>query len=204
MPRHFAPGESVLRTRCDTLTPMSVARPRFDSLLREVYPELRSMAGSLVRRERPGYALQRTELVHEAFLRLFDTMDLLSEMPREAFLAMAARKMRHILIDYSRRQNAERHGGRLVRVPLFEGDLRCQGGGDELLALNCAIERLLESDERAAAVVELKFFAGFTTEEIAAILGVSDGTVESDWAHARAWLYRELTKKRPLHSLSGL
>ncbi len=183
---------------------MPVACARFESLLREVYPELRSMAGSLVRRERPGFSLQRTELVHEAFLRLFNTVDLLSDMPREAFLAMAARKMRHILIDYSRRRNAERHGGRLVRVPLFEGDHMCEGGSDELIALDCAIERLLESDERAAAVVELKFFAGFTTQEIAAILGVSEGTVESDWVHAKAWLYRELTRKHPLHSLSGL
>lgn len=175
---------------------MSVAADRFDILLRELYPELRTMAGFLVRRERAGHTLQRTALVHEAFLRLFNNIDLLT-VSRESFLALAGRQMRRILIDHARRHNAARHGGGMARVPLFESDHIWERDGDELIALDSAMERLVKVDERAASVVELKFFAGFTTDEMAAILGVSDATVESDWTHAKAWLYRELTKKPP-------
>ena len=176
---------------------LAPAEQDYKILLRELYPELRMMAGFLVRRERPDHTLQRTALVHEAFLRLFKDIESL-RLSREGFLALAGHQMRMILIDHARRHNAQRRGGVLIRVPLFESEHVWERDEDELVALGRALDRLAIFHARAASVVELKFFSGFTTGEIAAIHEVSDGTVESDWAYAKSWLYRELTKKPQL------
>lgn len=166
--------------------------PETEALIREVYPELREMAGCLMRRERAGHTLQRTALVHETFIRLFGVHPGGTTSVR-SFLALAAHQMRNILIDYARRHRSLKAGGGYSRVPLFEVEDGRAQDADALLALNEALDRLGELDERALSVVELKFFGGFTTAEAAAVLQVSDGTVEEDWHFARSWLFGALT-----------
>jgi RNA polymerase sigma-70 factor (ECF subfamily) len=167
-----------------------------ERLIRAAYPELREMAARLLRRERDGHTLQSTALVHETFLRLFKKPPD-PAMSRQEFLALAAHQMRNILIDYGRMRRAQRRGGALTRVPLFETECGFERDTDGLLALDEALNRLANLDPRLLSVVELKFFAGFTTDETAEILGVSDGTVEQDWKFSKSWLFRELTKHAP-------
>lgn len=163
------------------------------TLIYDFYPELRTMAAWLVHREGRHHTLSRTALVHEAFLRLVKNPAKLA-VSRQDFLALAAHEMRLLLIDYARRHRAQRRGGEFVRVPLMDNVRLTEQDADELMAIDQALDRLSRIRPRAGSVVELKFFAGFNTEEIARILGVSDGTVESDWTYAKAWLLRELTK----------
>lgn len=163
-----------------------------EKLIEAVYPEMRNMAERLLRGERDGHTLQSTALAHEAFIRLF------GEYPVEpdslqGFLALAAHKMRGILIDYGRKRHARKRGGSAIQVPLLENHLATASDEDTLLGLNEALERLGRVDPRALSVVELKFFCGYTNPETARILGVSDGTVESDWQFARSWLFGALT-----------
>lgn len=170
-----------------------------EELIRTVYPQLRKMAARLLSRERDNHTLQRTALVHEAFIRLFGKRPTKDCFP-QSFLGLAAHQMRQILIDYGRKHGAKKRGADFARVPLFDADCRLTRDEDSLLALNEALERLGEMDQRALSVVELKFFGGFTNAESAEILGVSDGTVEATWLHARLWLFRELTKPSPVAS----
>lgn len=165
-----------------------------EQLIRALYPELREMAGRLLRKERGHHTLQRTALAHEAFIRLFGTHPDPSLAPN-AFLSLAAHQMRNILIDYGRRRSALKRGGDFVHVPLLQIASPTSTGADVLLSLNEALERLGRLDPRSLSVVELKFFGGFTNPETAGILGVSDTTVESDWQFARSWLFGELTRK---------
>jgi RNA polymerase sigma-70 factor, ECF subfamily len=160
-----------------------------EELVSAVYYELREMAGGLLRRERRNHTLQRTALVHEAFVRLLGR-GAHHTGSVEVFLRCAAHQMRLILIDYGRRRQAVKRGGDLVRVPLWESESGAPAPDeDTLLALDEALNRLGEFDFRALRVVELKFFSGHTTGETARILDLSDGTVESDWQFARSWLY---------------
>ena len=170
------------------------------ALMQAVYPELRKIAGRLLRRERAEHTLQRTALVHEACLRLLGNVSLRNHTP-EVFLAIAAHQMRQVLVDYGRRRGAQKRGGELTRVPLLAAEFGFARDEDSLLALNEALERLGEREPRALAVVELKFFVGCTNAEAAEILAVSDGTIEAVWLHARLWLYRELN--RPVQRNSG-
>jgi len=166
-----------------------------ESLIEAVYPELREMAARLLRQERPGHTLQRTALVHEAFMRLFRGSPLeLSSLA--AFLSLAAHQMRHVLIDYARKRRSLKAGGQFTRVSLCGNETEEARDRDSLLALDEALERLRELDPRALSVVELKFFAGFTNAETARILDVSEGSIEQDWQFARSWLYGTLTSVR--------
>ena len=172
-----------------------IARERdCEELIRSVYPELREIAARLLRRERDHHTLQRTALVNEAFVRLFRGQLNLLELAPEKFLALAAHQMRHVLIDYGRKHGAKKRGKDFSRVPLFDSASSLGRDEDSLLALDQALNKLSEVDERAVSVTELKYFAGFTNEETAEILGVSDGTVESTWQFARLWLFRELSR----------
>jgi RNA polymerase sigma factor (TIGR02999 family) len=164
-----------------------------EKLIGAIYPELRAMAGRLLRKERDAHTLQRTALAHEALLRLFKNPPP-PTTPIQEFLALAAHQMRNVLIDYGRRRSAQRRGASLVRVPLCEAEVGVCRNDDEFLALDEALERLGLLDRRSLAVVELKYFSGCTTDQTAEILGVSDGTVEQDWKFARSWLHQELTK----------
>jgi RNA polymerase sigma factor (TIGR02999 family) len=156
-----------------------------------VYDELRRIAARQLRRERDDHTLQATAIVHEAYLRLSSQEGL--EWPSRAhFFAFAARLIRRILVDYARTRNRAKRGGRCETVTLVEiADLALAQSPD-LLALDQALSGLEKVDPRKSAVVELKFFAGLSLDEIAEQLGVSPETVSRDWRRARAWLYSVL------------
>lgn len=156
-----------------------------------VYEELRGIALRQLRQERGAHTLQATAIVHEAYLRLNGQAGL--EWPsRSHFFAFAAHLIRRILVDYARHRNRSKRGGLQQKVTLLEAaDLALEKSPD-LVALDEALSDLEKIDPRKAAVVELKFFAGLTIEEIAAHLAVSPETVSREWRRAKAWLYGAL------------
>jgi RNA polymerase sigma factor (TIGR02999 family) len=157
-----------------------------------VYEELHAAAEQLFRRERAGHTLQPTALVNEAFVRLIRFP--VDARSRSHFIALAARDMRQILVDHARKRDAAKRGGDGVLQRLDGQDILSPGQTVEILALDEILERLARVNEREARVVELKFFGGLTSHEIAEVLGVSERTVRNDWSFAQAWLRRELTK----------
>lgn len=172
-------------------------RASAEELLPYVYDELRMLARRYLSRERPGHTLQPTALVHEAYIKLVDQSKM-DWQGRTHFFAVGAKVMRHLLIDHARGKGRAKRGGDRQKVTLADG-LTPFGhrelDAEDLLALNQVLDRLAELDARQANVVELRFFGGLTVPEVALILGVSERTVEGDWAHARAWLKRELSRK---------
>lgn len=174
-----------------------------DQLLDDVYEELRRLAKSYLRNERSGHTLQPTALVHEAYLRLGAQKNVEWQC-RSHFFAVGARMMRRVLVDHARGRGRAKRGGDWQRLFLNQvggDDLHAFVGGDvhpdDLLDLSLRLDSLSEVDPRAAEVVELRFFGGLTVAEIADLLGVSTRTVDSDWAYARAWLRRALTRGEP-------
>lgn len=162
-----------------------------------VYDELRRLAASYIRRERPGHTLQATALVNEAYIRLISERAQ-NFQNRTHFLAIAALSMRQILVQRARRRNAAKRGGDPERITLDEQLLPAGGGGPgdvDVLALDAALERLAALDERQAKVVEMRYFGGLTVEETADALGISPATVKRHWTIARAWLRRELAQE---------
>jgi RNA polymerase sigma-70 factor (ECF subfamily) len=188
-PYRSAPEE----TNAVTHQGSSPKREAGEPLFGQAYDELRALAGAYLNRERRDHSLQATELVNEAYLRLEggsgpDWVD------RTHFFAVAARAMRRILVDYARTRGRKKRFGGLQRVTLAEGiHGRSELELDAVLDLDRAISRLAELDNRQARVVELRYFSGLGVAEVAEVLGVSKRTVEGDWAHARAWLRRELS-----------
>jgi RNA polymerase sigma-70 factor, ECF subfamily len=170
------------------------------SALGELVPlvevELRQRARRYLRRERPGHVLQTTALMNEAFVRLLNWHDV-SWQNRAHFVAMAATLMRHVLVDLARRRPKGADGGSVLIVDLpAAGEVaheRCR----DLVALDDALRDLSARDQRKARIVELRFFGGLTLEEIAEVIGVAPITVSREWAKARAWLHRELTRELP-------
>lgn len=160
-------------------------------LLAIVYDELRSLASGFFRDQKPGNTLQPTALVHEAYLKLVDQS--IHWQSRNQFFVVAAKAMRSILVDHARRKGRLRHGGDRQRVPLEDHD-QTPATLDEptVLAIDEAMSRLAELDERKARLVELRFFAGLTSEEAADALGIARSTAAEEWRIARAWLYSEL------------
>jgi RNA polymerase sigma factor (TIGR02999 family) len=170
----------------------------------QVYDELRRLAASYLRRERPGQTLQPTALVHEAFLRLSKEKNP-PWQNRTHFLAIAALSMRQILVQRARARHAEKRGGRdAERITLDESAFADQarlsrrsaqreGGGIDVLALDAALEKLAALDPQQAKIVELRYFGGLTVEEVAEALASSPATVKRHWTLARAWLRQELT-----------
>ena len=162
-----------------------------DRLFPLVYDELRRIAHRQLSRERSDHTLGTTALVHEAYLKLVD-QSRAQWADRSQFFAIAARAMRRILVDYARQHLAGKRGGRRERVTLDEEMLSLDDRADLLLAVDEALDRLRDLDERATRVVECRFFGGFTEEETAAALGVTERTVRRDWVRAKAWLYEVL------------
>jgi RNA polymerase sigma factor (TIGR02999 family) len=163
----------------------------FQRLIALVYADLKAIAHRRLGNPERDPTLDTTSLVHEAFLRLVPGSDA-DWKDRAHFFAVAARAIRHVLVDHARARAAAKRGGGAVHIPLRE-DL--EGHGDDtvtLLALHQALDRLEEKDERLGRVVECRFFAGLTMEETAEALGVSRRTAERDWTRARAYLYRTL------------
>lgn len=158
-----------------------------------VYSELHRLAGRALARERPDHTLQATALVHEAFLRLHGGRPAACS-DRLHFFTLAARLMRHILVDHARQLKAARRGAGAVKLSLDEvGELPAGGPATDLLALDAALDELAAADARKARVVELRFFGGLSVEETAAALGVSAPTVILDTRLARAFLFDRLT-----------
>lgn len=158
-----------------------------------VYDELRRLAHAHMRRERPEHTLQATALVHEAYLKLVDA-PAIDWRGRAHFFAVAAQSMRRILVDYARAQRADKRGGPEHKLSLEEALVLTDAKREELLALDGALVKLAARDPRLAQVVEMRFFGGLSTEETAAVLGVSPRTVKRDWTVARAWLYEEISR----------
>ncbi len=161
-----------------------------------LYRELRGLAEGYLRRERPDHTLQATALVHETWERL-ERSGSGGFQDRHHFLATAARVMRRILVDYARSRRAAKRGGGRARVRVDVHDLAASQGTDPdayLVALDEALVRLDRVDHRAARLVELRFFAGLSMEEAAGVLDVSPATAHRDWAFARTWLHREITR----------
>jgi RNA polymerase sigma factor (TIGR02999 family) len=163
-----------------------------DELLPLVYEELRKLAASKMAKEAAGHTLQPTALVHEAWLRLVGN-DNPKFAGRAHFFAAAAEAMRRILIDRARRKCAQRHGGGQVRVDIQAIDLASPDSDEQLLAVNEALDKLAAQDPIEAELVKLRYFVGLTIEEAASLLDISPRTARNYWAHARTWLYHQIT-----------
>jgi RNA polymerase sigma factor (TIGR02999 family) len=162
-------------------------------LLPLVYDELRQLAAQKLAQEKPGQTLEATALVHEAYLRLVGDQAFAN---RSHFFAAAAEAMRRILVENARRKKRVRHGGELQKQPLEANEPAIAAPVDEidLLALNEALDHLEAASPRRAQLVKLRYFAGFTLPEVAAMLGISQSTAEADWTYAKAWLKRQMGK----------
>ena len=159
-----------------------------------VYDQLRKLARGMLRHERSGHTLQPTALVHEVYLKMVD-QNRVEWQGKTHFFAVGAQMMRRLLVDHARQHGRQKRGGEWQRVTLSGvslGLLDHPLEPEEMLSLDDALTRLAAIDSRQAQVVEMKFFAGLSVDEIAAVLGVSKRTVEGEWAHSRAWLRREL------------
>lgn len=161
-----------------------------EQLLSLVYEELRRIARRHMRSERPDHSLPATALVHEAYARLV-RMDI-DWHDRLHFLSVAARAMRRILVDHARGRARQRRGGGWERLSLDRAVLVSPEPSDELLAMDEALTRLEQVDERKGRAIELHYFGGLNHEETAAALGISTATLTRDLRFAKAWLYREL------------
>jgi RNA polymerase sigma factor (TIGR02999 family) len=166
-----------------------------EKLIPLVFDELRQIASRMFRREKDFHTLQPTALVHEAYLKLLHQKA--QWQNREQFFSVAALLMRRILVDYAKGRQTAKRGKDAFRVPLDEA----HGVADprdldlDLVALDDALSRLAEIDERQSGIVEMRFFIGLSHEEIAEVLGISLSTVKREWKTAKLWLYRELEKQ---------
>ncbi len=157
-------------------------------LMAAIYTQLRRIAGAKMAGERPGQTLQPTALVHEAWLRLGD-----GEFENRAhFFGAAAEAMRRILVDRARRKKCAKHGRGEEELEIDGLSIAAPVDGEELLAVHDALDRLAEHDARKARLVKLRYFAGLSFEESAALLGVSVPTAKRDWSYARAWLHQAI------------
>ena len=162
-----------------------------DRLVPIVHDELRRIARRCMAGERAGHSLQATALVNEAYLRLIDVQHV-NWQNRAHFLAMSARLMRRILVDYARSKGYQKRGGGAVKVTFDEGLPVAAEPAMDLVALDDALKVLATVDERKSRVIELRFFGGLSVEETATVLAVSPETIMRDWKLAKAWLMREL------------
>lgn len=169
-------------------------RDALDALLPLVYTELHRQASRYLRRERPDHTLQTTALIHEAYMKLVDQREV-NWQNRTHFFGIAAQMMRRILVDYARQRHRAKRGGIAEDLPLEKAALVVSDERSiDLVALDEALTRLAEFDERQARIVELRYFSGLTIEETAEVLRISPATVKSDWNVAKAWLRHEITR----------
>ena len=166
-------------------------RAAWEELFPLVYERLRSIARRQLRGERTGHTLATTDLVHEAYVALV-RIERVSWTDRAHFLAVAARAMRRVLINHANARVAHKRGGRQQRTDLDVDALAAWAPDEQILALDEALRRLEERNERYGRIVECRFFAGMSIEETATALRISPATVKRDWLLARAWLHREL------------
>ena len=172
-----------------------------DACLHRLVPlvdgELRRIAHRYMRMERRGHTLQTTALVNQAYLKLVDQAQV-DWQNRAQFLGIAARLMRHILVDWARSRQALKRGGEARPLELEEALVVAGVPGADLVALDDALKALAALDPRKSEVVEFRFFGGLSVEETAEVLKVSPETVMRDWKFAKSWLRRELSKEKPV------
>lgn len=162
-----------------------------DELFPLVYNDLRKRARAQLRHQPAGHTLTTTALVHETYLKLI-AVERVSWQDRAHFLALASTAMRHVLVSYARRNRAAKRGSGRGTLSLDEAPVFTDAASDDILALDEALGRLAEVDDRLSRTVELRFFGGLTIEEAAEALGVAPNTVKRDWQKAKAWLGEEL------------
>jgi RNA polymerase sigma factor (TIGR02999 family) len=165
--------------------------PAVNALIPIVYDELRRLAAARLRGERPDHTLNATALVHEAWLRLVDQTQV-EWQNRAHFFAVAARVIRQVLINYAEAHHAAKRGGGALHITLTDAALEAAPRPDRFLALDEALARLEQHDQRKARIIEYVFFVGLSHHEIAEVLGISEPTVRRDLRLARAWLAHEL------------
>jgi RNA polymerase sigma-70 factor (ECF subfamily) len=163
-----------------------------ENLMPLVYDELRRIARRYMRRQADVHTIQTTELIHEAYLKLARSEER-NFQNRSHFFGVAARAMRHILVDYARSKHSRKRGGWQEKVTLDDSAAVSFQKSDEIIRLDDAMKQLATLDARKSRVVELKYFGGLTNEEIAEVLKISPETVKRDWRFSRTWLLRELT-----------
>jgi RNA polymerase sigma factor (TIGR02999 family) len=168
-------------------------RAALDALVPVVYKELHRLAHCELRKERADHTLQSTALVHEAYFRLVGK-SLPQWESRTHFFAIAAQLMRQILVDYARRHRASKRGSGVCMLTLDDAMALPQRKEVDVIAIDDALNTLAEVDPRQSRVVELRFFAGLSLEEISEVMGIATATVQRDWTAARAWLYREISR----------
>jgi RNA polymerase sigma factor (TIGR02999 family) len=177
----------------DTLNGVAKGDPdALERLMPVVYQELRRLAAGYLKGERAGHTLQPTALAHEAYLRLVGRH--VRWQGRRHFLGVAARAMRRILVDHARRRKAQKRGGGRDLVTLDTAMIAAAAPAVPFDDLDRALQGLARLSERQARVVELRYFGGLSIEETGDVLDISPVTVKRDWAIARAWLYRELSR----------
>jgi RNA polymerase sigma factor (TIGR02999 family) len=164
-----------------------------EQLMPLVYHELRLMARRHMRRQPSGHTFQTTDLIHEAYLKIAGG-EQRNWQSRSHFFGVAAKAMRHILVDYARAKHNQKRGGWQERVTLAENMRATNESSEDIVALDEALNRLSVLDDRKVRVVEMKFFAGLNIAEIAEVLKVSPETIKRDWSFAQTWLLRELKK----------
>jgi RNA polymerase sigma factor (TIGR02999 family) len=203
----FGSGDSILETdrwirRVNESSPQDVTklladwskgdRAALETLMPLVYSELRRVAGHYLSQEKQGHTLSPTALVHEAYLRLVTQK--VPWQSRAHFFSVAAQMMRRILVDHARSHQYAKRGGGAMTLELTEAVAASHRRELDLLALDDALQSLAKLDERQSRMVELRFFAGLSIEETSEVLGVSAPTVKREWASARAWLFREISR----------
>ena len=164
-----------------------------EELLPLVYEELRCLAAQKLSHESPGQTLQATALVHEAYIRLVEGT-CQNWNSRGHFFKAAAEAMRRILVENARRKKSKKYGGNSRRVALEVSELAVEGFSDDIIALDEALTKLTNHKPHVAEVVKLRYFAGLTISQVTEILGIPGRTIDSYWAYARAWLFREINR----------
>ena len=164
-----------------------------EQLLPLVYDELRKLAAARMAQEQPGQTLQATGLVHDAYIRLVDVEKAQHWDSRGHFFSAAAEAMRRILVEQARRKDTIKAGGLNQRVELSEVEPAIDGPTIDLIALDEALKKLQEKDPRKSELIKLRFFAGLSNLQAAAILGISTSTADLDWAYAKCWLRIEMS-----------
>lgn len=169
-------------------------REAYDRLFSLVYEQLRYIARNQLASRPAEGALRKTELIHEVYLKLIDQTQT-EWRDRAHFYAVAAKAMRHILVDHYRRRQSQKRGGSLKAIPWDEEHMTLEAYSGHLLAIHELMSRLAEVDERMHTIVDLRFFAGMTIPEIAGLLNISTSTVDRDWVKARGWLFQQLVRE---------
>jgi len=161
------------------------------ALIPLLYDELRALAHHYMRAENPGHTLQTTALVHEAYLRLGGDKEA-GWKDKAHYMRVAARVMRHVLIDHARRKRADKKGGKWGREPIDKAAELLEEVSVDLLGVDSALNQLTEIDKQMAQVVELRFFGGLTIEETAEVMEISPATVKREWTLAKAWFKQQI------------